>query len=319
MSVIKNDYIALNPYSRPGLALPTVNKIIMHYTANKGGTAKNHRNYFNNLRDRYASAHIFVDDTEALCIVPLNEVAYQANDVQRYVNGSPYRGVPALLSNANFKAVGVEMCLDKKGNITAATFNRSVDVAVELCKKFKLSANDIVRHYDVTGKNCPAPWVKNPSEFTRFKNTVAAKLKAPAPLHGLHWRWARRTLYIRAGANWNSKVAFTVPNYYAVQFDYDVQKNGFIQIIFQGKKGWYKPSTTLYWFEKNPTVKYVVTGDIVNFRKKEKWGSKIAQTKKKDETVLVLRKMKNGWLQVVLTNGVIGYIPNSTKYVKKKM
>lgn len=317
MSVIKNDYIAVNPYSRPGLALPVVNKIIMHYTANKGGTAKNHRNYFNNLRDRYASAHIFVDDTEALCIVPLNEVAYQANDVQRYVNGSPYRGVPALLSNANFKAVGVEMCLDKKGNITAATFNRSVDVAVELCKKFKLSANDIVRHYDVTGKNCPAPWVNNPSEFTRFKNAVAAKLKAPAPLHGLHWRWARKGLNIRTEPKWGSKVAFKIPNYYAAQLDYSNTRSGFIQVHFQGRKGWYKPSTTLYWFANNPTTKYIVTAPKVNFRKKERWSSAVAQTKRKGDTVLVLRKMKNGWLQVILTNGVIGYIPDAPHYVKK--
>ncbi|WP_311769680.1 N-acetylmuramoyl-L-alanine amidase, partial [Listeria fleischmannii] len=247
----------------------------------------------------------------------LNEVAYQANDVQKYVHGSPYRGVPALLSNANFKAVGVEMCLDKKGNITAATFNRSVDVAVELCKKFKLSANDIVRHYDVTEKNCPAPWVKNPSEFTRFKNAVAAKLKVPAPLHGLHWRWARKGLFIRSDARWDSKVVFKIPNYYAAQINYDVEKNGFYQVVFQGKKGWYKPSTTLYWFEKNPTVKYVVTGDIVNFRSSYKWGSKVVQTKKKGDTVLVLRKMKNGWLQVILTDGIIGYIPDAPHYIKK--
>lgn len=135
--------------------------------------------------------------------------------------------------------------------------------------------------------------------------------------HGWHWVWARRTLFVRTGQSWASKVAFRIPNYYAAKVNFDNIKNGFIEVDFQGKKGWYKPSSTLYWFEKNPTTKYKVTGDIVNFRKSYKWGSKVAQTKKKGDTVLVLRKMKNGWLQVILTGGVIGYIPDAPHYVKK--
>ncbi|EEN9460827.1 TPA: N-acetylmuramoyl-L-alanine amidase family protein, partial [Listeria monocytogenes] len=83
--------------------------------------------------------HIFIDDNEAICIIPLNEVAYHANErscklTALQASTSYYRG-----GNANLTSIGIEMCLDKNGNITAATFNRSVDVAAELCKTYDLT------------------------------------------------------------------------------------------------------------------------------------------------------------------------------------
>lgn len=173
---MKNKYIQKNEYSRPGAKLTAVKKIVMHWTANLGGTALNHYNYFNSIPNRpanqrrYASAHIFVDTKEALCIVPLNEVTYHANE------GSTKK-IPELRPNANFLSVGVEMCVEKDGKIAEETFQRSVDVVVDLCKKFKLTEKDIVRHYDITGKSCPTPWVVKSSEFERFKKCVGDKLK----------------------------------------------------------------------------------------------------------------------------------------------
>ncbi|EAD5135639.1 N-acetylmuramoyl-L-alanine amidase family protein, partial [Listeria monocytogenes] len=175
-----------NQFSRPGYKLLRVSKIVMHYTANPGASADNHRRYFRDLKNRYASAHIFIDDKEAICIIPLNEVAYHANErscklTALQASTSYYRG-----GNANLTSIGIEMCLDKNGNITAATFNRSVDVAAELCKTYDLTASDIIRHYDVTGKNCPAPWVAKPSELTRFRNAVNAKLKGASQNKNRH-------------------------------------------------------------------------------------------------------------------------------------
>lgn len=166
----RNDYIKKNQFSRPGLKLKGRKKGIIHYTANPGATAANHQRYFNNLTGRYASAHIFVDKKEAICIVPLNEVAYAAND-------GKYRGVAALQPNANFLSISVEMCQEKDGSFHSNTISRTEDVFVDLCKLYGWNPlKDIVRHYDVTHKNCPAPWVSNPSEFTNFKKRVNAKL-----------------------------------------------------------------------------------------------------------------------------------------------
>lgn len=182
MSFIKYEYIGINKYSRPGIKNNGIKGLIMHYTANNGGTARNHKSYFNNLSGSYASAQLFVDDTEALCIIPLDEVAYHANDIQKYVNGQPYYPLRGIIGNANYSTIGLEMCLDANGNITEATFQNSVKAAKELIKMYpQITADRIWRHYDVTGKNCPAPWVAKPSELDRFRKAVFSQSSTPAP------------------------------------------------------------------------------------------------------------------------------------------
>lgn len=186
MAVWKDMIIPVNGFARSGKKIKAVRKIVMHYTANAGAGAMNHYNYFKNLKDRYASAHFFVDKLEALCIIPLSEMAYHANDVQkRNANGSAWRGVKELLPNANELSVGIEMCMEKDGSFHPDMIKRAEDVAVELCKRYGLDPlTDIVRHRDVTYKNCPAPWVANPSSFDNFKKAVNTKLKgavAPKP------------------------------------------------------------------------------------------------------------------------------------------
>ncbi|OTN77059.1 hypothetical protein A5886_002139 [Enterococcus sp. 8G7_MSG3316] len=177
MSFIKYEYININKFSRPGIKNYGIKGLIMHYTANNGGTARNHKTYFNNLNGIYASAHLFVDDNEAICIIPLNEVAYHANDTVKYnSDGTIYKPLYSKIGNANYGAIGLEMCLDKNGNITEKTFQNSVKAVKELVAKYPaITRNTIWRHYDVTGKNCPAPWVSKPSELARFKEAVFGK------------------------------------------------------------------------------------------------------------------------------------------------
>jgi N-acetylmuramoyl-L-alanine amidase len=181
MTTWRNQYVHVNQYTRPGKKLNGVRKLIVHYTANPGATAANHFGYFDKTAPaakRYASAHIFVDKTEAICIIPLDEVAYAAGDVQqRDKNGVPYRGVPELLPSANYLSISVELCIEKDGTFHADTIARAVDVFAELCAAHKLDPKaDIVRHYDVTHKNCPAPWVADVSKFVEFKCQVAEKM-----------------------------------------------------------------------------------------------------------------------------------------------
>nr|DAK68162.1 MAG TPA: LYSK HYDROLASE, ENDOLYSIN [Caudoviricetes sp.] len=177
MSFIKYEYIRINKFSRPGIKNYGIKGIIMHYTANNGGTARNHKDYFNNLNGVYASAQLFVDDNEAICIIPLDEVAYHANDTVKYnSDGSIYKPLYSQIGNANYGAIGVEMCLDRNGNITEKTFQNTVKAVKELIAKYpNITRNKIWRHYDVTGKNCPAPWVAKPSELERFKEAVFGK------------------------------------------------------------------------------------------------------------------------------------------------
>ncbi|WP_226907309.1 SH3 domain-containing protein [Listeria welshimeri] len=64
--------------------------------------------------------------------------------------------------------------------------------------------------------------------------------------------YARDFLNIRTKATWDSPVAFKVPIYYYAQILWDTKNGDWVQIEFQGKKGWYKTSFKKYWYEKDP-------------------------------------------------------------------
>ncbi|MGG0787044.1 N-acetylmuramoyl-L-alanine amidase, partial [Bacillus glycinifermentans] len=152
--------------------LSGVKGIVMHWTATPGASALNERNYFNGtcIADkRYASAHYFVDRKEAQLIIPENEVAYHAHDQNRCY-------VSFLKPNANTTAIGVEMCVEKDGKIHSETVQNAAELVADLCKRYGLSTNKIVRHYDVTNKNCPAPWVSDSSQLTAFRKKVDSLL-----------------------------------------------------------------------------------------------------------------------------------------------
>lgn len=177
---LREDYITVNKYARSGWKLVGVRKIVMHWTANAGATASNHKRYFQNIKN-YASAHIFIDRIESICIIPLNEVAFHANERTNKVKELEASTLVYPSGDANLSTIGIEMCVEKDGTIHRETIQKSEDVAVELCKKYGLNPKtDIVRHYDVTGKNCPAPWVADPKQFTAFKNNVDARVN-PKP------------------------------------------------------------------------------------------------------------------------------------------
>jgi N-acetylmuramoyl-L-alanine amidase len=178
MSNWRNDFIPKNKYTRPGILLKGVKKIVLHWTANPGASADAHKRYFGGTaiqNKTYASAHIFVDPKEAICIIPLNEMAYHAND--EYEKG--FRGVKEIAPNANRCTIGVEMCVDKDGTISPDTIKNTIEVIVDLCKTYKLTENDIVRHYDVTHKPCPKPFIDDPTKFEDFKKQVGLILNPP--------------------------------------------------------------------------------------------------------------------------------------------
>ncbi|MEJ9331703.1 peptidoglycan recognition protein family protein [Bacillus licheniformis] len=171
VKVVKN-YVKVNQYTRPGLKMSGVKGIVMHWTATPGASALNERNYFNGtcIADkRYASAHYFVDRKEAQLIIPENEIAYHAHDQNRCY-------VSFLKPNANTTAIGVEMCVEKDGKIHSETVKNAAELVADLCKRYGLSTDKIVRHYDVTNKSCPTPWVRDASQLTTFRKKVDSLL-----------------------------------------------------------------------------------------------------------------------------------------------
>lgn len=164
---VKQDFIDVNKFSRPGVLRESTTHIVMHYTANPGASDEGHQLYFDGLKkqsaldkapDVYASAHIFVDKDSATEIVPLNEKAYHA-------------------SAANAYSIGIEMCIEKDGSFHPDMLKRTVKIVAELCKMYTLDPEKaIIRHYDVTGKACPLLWVQKPELYKQFIFDVKEEL-----------------------------------------------------------------------------------------------------------------------------------------------
>ena len=157
-----------NPFSRPQLALKKVHAIVVHYTANPRVDAVANRNYFNNLpkanerkqKKTYASRHFVIglDGTIVQCI-PLEEMAYASND-------------------RNSDTVSIECCHKKEnGKFTAQTQAALIQLCTYLCIKFDLTEENLIRHYDVTGKICPKYFVEHPDAWETFKKDVGMELK----------------------------------------------------------------------------------------------------------------------------------------------
>jgi N-acetylmuramoyl-L-alanine amidase len=182
-------HIRKNEFSRPGYKLLRVQAVVDHYTANPGADADNHFNYFDKtiIRiKRYAGAHIFVDRHKALELIPLDEGSFGANDggnaslkLQTLrARDSRYPTVTGD-GNANLLCIHVEMCQELNGTIHPDTIKRTALVHQMLQKKFpqlKDTYNRFVRHYDVTGKNCPAPMVKDPSLYKYLLDMTHGKI-----------------------------------------------------------------------------------------------------------------------------------------------
>lgn len=155
--------LTVNPYSRPGTHSDKINNIVIHYTANPGTTAKQNRNYFENLKDvrkTKASSHFIVGiQGEIVQCVPTWEIAYASN-------------------HRNSDTVSIETCHPKSDGVyTKETYQSLVQLTAWLCEKFNLTEEDIIRHYDITGKICPKYFVEDKNAWEQFKLDVKKVLE----------------------------------------------------------------------------------------------------------------------------------------------
>lgn len=153
----------VNAYSRPGINTDTITGIVIHYTANPGSTAQENRDYFNSLQytqETEASSNFVIGlDGEIIQCVPTWEVAYASNE-------------------RNMDTVSIECCHpDDSGAFTDETYRSLVQLTAWLCEKFDLTQDDVIRHYDVTGKICPKYFVDHEDEWSGFKANVGKAME----------------------------------------------------------------------------------------------------------------------------------------------
>jgi N-acetylmuramoyl-L-alanine amidase CwlA len=83
--------------------------------------------------------------------IPTAEIAYASND-------------------RNADTVSIECCIeDDTGEFNEATYDSLVELTTYLMGKFDLDSEDVIRHYDVTGKLCPKYYVEHEDAWEQFK------------------------------------------------------------------------------------------------------------------------------------------------------
>ena len=160
-----------NEYSRPQLPLNEVDYIAIHYTANPGATAQNNRDYFENLATTHeakVSSHVVVGlEGEVIQCIPTSEMSYATN-------------------SRNVDSISIECCHnDETGVFEQATYDSTVKLTAWLCARFGLTSEQVIRHYDVTGKECPKYYVDHPDAWEQMKADIAAQITVDQGLMGI--------------------------------------------------------------------------------------------------------------------------------------
>ena len=155
---VKKALLTVNKNSRPGIKLRKIKGIVIHYTANPGTTAEQNRSYFESLAETgetHASSHFIIGISgEIIQCIPCNEISYASND-------------------RNSDTISVECCIpDESGKFTDETYQSLVELVAWLMGRYDLTADDVIRHYDVTGKDCPKYFVENSNAWSDFKTDL---------------------------------------------------------------------------------------------------------------------------------------------------
>ena len=159
-----------NEYSRPQIPIESVNYIAIHYTANPGATAIANRNYFENLANTHdtkvSSPFVVGLDGEVVQCIPTSEMSYATN-------------------SRNVDTISIECCHpDETGKFNDSTYDSVVKLTAWLCVQFGLTSENVIRHYDVTGKDCPKYYVENPDAWLQMKADIAAQINVDYGLQG---------------------------------------------------------------------------------------------------------------------------------------
>jgi N-acetylmuramoyl-L-alanine amidase len=187
---VKDAFLSLNPYSRPGCLRKEMKALIMHWTAVPNQPASQVRDFFESRKGGklgYGSAHYIVDlDGFIIRCIPEGEVAYhvgsgQIDPASRKIYTDWARakfGEAATDPNTigpNICTLGIEMCpSDADGNFRDATLKSAVELAADICLRLALNPlEDIATHHLVVGwKCCPKLWTDHPEKLDEFRRAV---------------------------------------------------------------------------------------------------------------------------------------------------
>ena len=182
----------ISAYNNQSRYSDTVKYIVIHYVG-AVSTAKNNADYFAG-GDRQASAHYFVDENEIWQSVEESRAAWHCGGPLQGSGGHTFFN---LCTNRN--SIGIEMCVVRQGGkyiIKTGTVKNTAWLVQKLMKKYGIPKSHCIRHFDVTGKNCPDAYpeyapndylLSNPA-WERFRNKlVGDEVKSKITLTGANW------------------------------------------------------------------------------------------------------------------------------------
>ena len=128
-------------------ALNTIKYLVYHYTGNDGDSDESNGKHFHNHIVK-ASAHYFVDDDSVTQSVPDNYIAYSVGGKCQSSHHPLYK----VCTNSN---------------------SISIELGKVLMKKYNISIDHVIRHYDVNGKACPnCNGLLNDAAWNAFKSRL---------------------------------------------------------------------------------------------------------------------------------------------------
>lgn len=151
--------IDIDGASRRGERLEGLRNIVIHYVGNPGTTAAQNRNYYNNPESEVSSHFLVGLEGEILQCVPLEEKSSASN-------------------HRNRDTISIEVCHpDASGKFSVKTYDSVVKLTAWLLEVTGLDEKAVIRHYDITGKECPRYYVVNQDCWEAFQMDVAKAIQ----------------------------------------------------------------------------------------------------------------------------------------------
>ena len=151
---VDQQIIKVDGDSRRGVYLEGIRDIVIHYVGNPGSTAQQNRDYYANPSSEVSSHFVIGLKGEIIQCIPLHEKSSASN-------------------HRNKDTISIEVCHpDESGKFTDASYQSLVKLIAWLLDICDLDSDDVIRHYDITGKQCPLYFVTHEDAWEQFKKDV---------------------------------------------------------------------------------------------------------------------------------------------------
>ena len=152
--------------------------VTWHYIGVAGQTPEQAFTYFNDpTKTTYSGCHYCIGvDGRIYQFADADRAVWHAGGksyTQWALNEYPEWTTQDAGKTPNWAFIGVELCHpDDTGRFTEPTLKSAAWLARQLISEYNLKSSDMVRHYDLTGKDCPKWWVATPQAWAGFKRRL---------------------------------------------------------------------------------------------------------------------------------------------------